>query len=303
MNKKVMTGRKREVDQSVRILNDMDMKGLNVKILYGIIYLIVIMFCLVMTLPVIWTIASAAKDIDEFYRIPPTIIPQSFHPEKFLEVWREFNLARNYIYTAYVVGIAVAISITSNGLMAYSLSRLKPAGSKFIFNMLYITMMLPGLASLAAQMKIVVDFPILHVNLMNTPWTMWIMAGCNVFTVIWFKGYFDGIPTSIIESAKLDGASTLRIFAQIVLPMAKPVILTQALLKINAGWADYFWPMIVLKEKNHQTVMVRALALQGSLSVDKKLILMTLIMVPVMIFFAVFQKYIMGNATMGGVKE
>ena len=190
--------------------------------------------------------------------------------------------------------------IISNGFMAYALSRLKPKGYKLILTLFLWTMMLPG--SMAAQMKNIVNFPLLHINLTNTPWPMWIMAAGSPFMVIWFKGYFDTIPLSIIESAKIDGATNVTIFGRIVMPMAKPIILTQAIMTFNSAWQDYFWPMLLLKDKNIQTIMVRVLAMQGSLAVDEQMVLLTLVMIPPIIFFIIMQKYLIGNENEGGVK-
>lgn len=283
-----------------RILSIMDMKNPKIKALYTIIYIYVIILCLCAAVPILWTLVSATKNIDEFYRIPPTIIPQSFHPEKFLEGWKKFSFTKYYLNTAFVALGYVVFGIISNGFMAYALSRLKPKGYKLILTLFLWTMMLPG--SMAAQMKNIVNFPLLHINLTNTPWPMWIMAAGSPFMVIWFKGYFDTIPLSIIESAKIDGATNVTIFRRIVMPMAKPIILTQAIITFNSAWQDYFWPMLLLKDKNIQTIMVRVLAMQGSLAVDEQMVMLTLVMIPPIIFFIIMQKYLIGNENEGGVK-
>lgn len=283
-----------------RILSIMDMKNPKIKALYTIIYIYVIILCLCAAVPILWTLVSATKNIDEFYRIPPTIIPQSFHPEKFLEGWKKFSFTKYYLNTAFVALGYVVFGIISNGFMAYALSRLKPKGYKLILTLFLWTMMLPG--SMAAQMKNIVNFPLLHINLTNTPWPMWIMAAGSPFMVIWFKGYFDTIPLSIIESAKIDGATNVTIFGRIVMPMAKPIILTQAIMTFNSAWQDYFWPMLLLKDKNIQTIMVRVLAMQGSLAVDEQMVMLTLVMIPPIIFFIIMQKYLIGNENEGGVK-
>lgn len=283
-----------------RILSIMDMKNPKIKALYTIIYIYVIILCLCAAVPILWTLVSATKNIDEFYRIPPTIIPQSFHPEKFLEGWKKFSFTKYYLNTAFVALGYVVFGIISNGFMAYALSRLKPKGYKLILTLFLWTMMLPG--SMAAQMKNIVNFPLLHINLTNTPWPMWIMAAGSPFMVIWFKGYFDTIPLSIIESAKIDGATNVTIFRRIVMPMAKPIILTQAIMTFNSAWQDYFWPMLLLKDKNIQTIMVRVLAMQGSLAVDEQMVMLTLVMIPPIIFFIIMQKYLIGNENEGGVK-
>ena len=118
-----------------RILSIMDMKNPKIKALYTIIYIYVIILCLCAAVPILWTLVSATKNIDEFYRIPPTIIPQSFHPEKFLEGWKKFSFTKYYLNTAFVALGYVVFGIISNGFMAYALSRLKPKGYKLILTL------------------------------------------------------------------------------------------------------------------------------------------------------------------------
>lgn len=296
MSKKAST----KVQLNNRIFSVMDMKNPKAKALYIAIYVYVIILCICSAVPILWTVLSATKDIDEFYRIPPTILPQSFHPEKFLECWKKFDFTKYYLNTFFIAMGYVVFGIISNGFMAYALSRLKPKGYKLILTLFLWTMLMPG--SLAAQMKNIVNFPLLNINLTNTPWPMWIMAAGSPFMVIWFKGYFDTIPSAIIESAKIDGATNVTIFAKIVMPMAKPIILTQAIMTFNSAWQDYFWPMLLLKDKSIQTIMVRVLAMQGALAVDEQMVMLTLVMIPPIIFFIIMQKYLVGNANEGGVK-
>lgn len=283
-----------------RIFTVLDMKNPGARLLYNAMYAFIVILCAVTVLPILWTLVSATKDIDEFYRLPPTIIPQSFHPEKFIEGWKKFNFTKYYVRTALVSMGYVAFSIVGNGLAAYSLSRLKPKGAKAILTLLMWTMMFP--VSLAAQLKNIVNFPILHINLTNTYWPMWLMTMGGPYAIIWFKGYFDTISSSVIESAKLDGAGNGVIFLRFILPLAKPIILTHALTTFISAWQDYFWPMILLKDKEIQTIMPRILALQGSLAVDDQMVMLTLVMVPPMIFSVVMQKYLIGNNNEGGVK-
>ena len=89
---------------------------------------------------------------------------------------------------------------------------------------------------------------------------------------------------------------------KIIMPIAKPIILTQAIMTFNSAWQDYFWPMILLKEKDIQTIMARVLAMQGSLAVDEQMVMLTLVMIPPIIFFIIIQKHLVGNMNEGGVK-
>lgn len=284
------------------IILDNELNSPKYKCLYSCIVAIIVIFCFIAAVPILWVLISSTKDVEEFYRIPPTIIPQSFHPEKIGEVWKMLNFGRAYLNTGIAVIGTVFFAIMSNGMMGYALSRIKPKGHKWIFKIIFISMMLPAGGTMAAKMKLIVDFPILHLNMINTFWPMWLMSMANCFTVIWYKDYFDSVPQSVIEAARLDGTTDMGIFTRIILPLCKPIIFYQVIVNINHAWSDYFWPLLILKDKSLQTVMVRALALQGKLSVNENLIMLTLVMIPPMIFFVIFQKYLMEGMDTGAVK-
>ena len=116
MSKKAST----KVQLNNRIFSVMDMKNPKAKALYTAIYVYVIILCICSAVPILWTVVSATKDIDEFYRIPPTILPQSFHPEKFLEGWKKFNFTKYYLNTFFIAMGYVVFGIISNGFMAYA---------------------------------------------------------------------------------------------------------------------------------------------------------------------------------------
>lgn len=289
-------------DKRTSIIMESELNTLRYGALYKAIFVMILVFCLITMLPVLWVLISSTKDIDEFYRIPPTIIPQSFHPEKIGQVWKMIDFGKAYLNTIVMAIGTVFFSIAGNGLMAYSLSRIKPKGSDLILKLLFLTMLLPSGGTLAAKMKLIVDFPIFHINFINTPWPMWIMGMASCFTIIWFKDYFDSVSQSVIEAARLDGLGEVGIFTKIMIPLCKPVIFYQVIMNINHAWADYFWPMLVFKNKSLQTVMVRALALQGKLAMDEQLIMLTFVMLPPMIFFIIFQKKFMYGMDGGAVK-
>ena len=143
---------------------------------------------------------------------------------------------------------------------------------------------------------------IVNLHMLNTYWPMILMAGYNAFLTIVFKSFFDGIPSALIESAQIDGCTRLGVFFRIVLPLSKAVMFTAAILSFNAAWGDFFWPLLVLKDRSVYTIMVEVYTVQQNIAQDQALIILTFAIIPPAIMFVFFQKYIMQGMTMSGIK-
>lgn len=197
----------------------------------------------------------------------------------------------------------ILIGTTSTGLVAYTISKIKPAGYKIVWGMLLSTLILPNAITIVPVYMTWLDFPVLHLNLLNTYWPFWIPAfGAGVVTTAIYKAFFDNVPSSILEASKIDGCSEVGIFFRIVLPICKPIIVTTVITQFNASWSDFFGPFLYLTDKEKWTVMLYAFKLNG-LPIDEMLLVLTFSMLPPMIVFFFFQKHIMNGFTMSGVKE
>ncbi|UUZ97097.1 ABC transporter permease subunit [Paenibacillus sp. P25] len=142
------------------------------------------------------------------------------------------------------------------------------------------TMLLPNTLGMVPIFKNIIDFPVIGINLTNTFWPMWMMAGANAFYVIVFKGFFDGIPPSLVDAAKMDGGTRLSIFFRVVAPLSKPVIMAITIFTVNAAWADFFWPYMVLKDQSMWTVIVAIFNLKSVVPLDIQFIALTFAMIP-----------------------
>lgn len=292
---------KKEKQIKTGIISSMDLKKPSVKVFYGIMLFFLWVVVLVCLVPALWTLSSSVKDVKEIYAIPPTFIPKSFHPEKLLETWKNYNFVRYYLNTFIVTIGTIVFSIFSNGLAGYVISKMKPKGINIVFALIMASMMIPTNVSLVPVYKNIIDVPLLHVNLLNTFWPMILMAGANSFMIIVYKSFFDGIPTALLEAARLDGCGELRTFWNIVLPLSKPILFTAVILAFKDAWSDFFWPYMVLKERLMYTVMVEVFSLK-ELAIDERMIILTFSIIPPVILFCFFQKYIMQGFTMSGIK-
>ena len=296
---------KKKDAQAMGIISKFVMQNPSVKVLYGLIWFFLILAVLLCFVPPLWCMTSALKDSREFFSVPATIIPRSFHPEKLWETWEMLNFGQAYINTVIVLCGSLVMSLVCNGMMGYVLSRLRPRGYKLVLSLVLWTLMLPQSVSQVPLFKNFLSLPILGINITESYLPMWLLAGANAFYVLIFKSFFDGIPQSLIEAARLDGCTNLGIFFRVMLPLSKPVLMVIAIFTINASWSDFFWPYLVLGSRSElYTVMVKIFYMAGSsgYSEDIQVVALIFTIIPPTILFLFFQRYIMSGFTLSGIK-
>lgn len=297
---------KKKDAQAMGIISKFDMQNPSVKVLYGLIWFFLILAVLLCFVPPLWCMTSALKDSREFFSVPATIIPRSFHPEKLWETWEMLNFGQAYLNTIFVLCGSLVMSLVCNGMMGYVLSRLRPRGYKLVLSLVLWTLMLPQSVSQVPLFKNFLSLPILGINITESYLPMWLLAGANAFYVLIFKSFFDSIPQSLIEAARLDGCTNLGIFFRVMLPLSKPVLMVIAIFTINASWSDFFWPYLVLGSRSElYTVMVKIFYMAGGssgYSEDIQVVALIFTIIPPTILFLFFQRYIMSGFTLSGIK-
>jgi multiple sugar transport system permease protein len=273
-----------------------------VRLLYWLMFALLLLLGAVCLFPPLWVLLSSMKDINEFFAVPPTIIPRTFHPEKLANVWRDMNFGLYYRNSLLMAAGDLLWCLTLNGLAGFVISRLKPKGSTLLFTLIMWTMLMPSSLNLVPLFRTFLDFPVLHLNLTNTFFPMWIMSGANCFYILMFKSFFDTIPASYVEAARIDGCSALGIFGRVILPMSKPIIMVVSIFTVAGSWDNFMWPYLVLKDAALRTVPVHLFTLRTYFSKDLQVAAILFALLPPAALFCVFQKQIMSGANMSGIK-
>lgn len=299
----VRVKQKKIAQEFTGIIGAIDYKKPSIKIIYWGIYAVCILTCLICILPPLWIMLSSFSDIKDLLAVPPSIIPKSFHPEKLVEAWRKLDFFKYYMNTFVLVIGDLAFAILINGLAGYVISRLKPKGSTLVFTLILWTMMMPNSLNMIPLYGTFLNFPLIHMNLTNTYWPMWLMSGANPFNILMFKSFFDGIPHAYIEAARIDGCSNLGIFRKIILPLSKPIIMVISIFTVTASWDNFLWPYLILKNEELYTVAVKIFAMKSvGFPLDLHLMALLFAILPPLILFVFFQKHIMTGFALGGVK-
>lgn len=280
-----------------------ELKKPSVRIFHLAIVLILILHIVVFLLPLLWLILSAFKSTKEFLQIPPTLWPEKFHWEYIPKVWNRCKFGRAYINTALLAAGSCFFNITFNGLTGYVLSRLKPKGSAIVNTIIFWMLLLPSGMSTVPLYMTFTNFPILHISLNNTFWPFWLPAMFNCFNILLFKSFFNGISTTYLEAARIDGCGNLRAFIKIILPLSKPIVITQIVFGINGSMNNFFFPLLLLTRDELKPIALKLYALKGQLVENEYLLALLIVTAIASVIFLIFQKYIMQGMNLGGIKE
>ncbi len=194
------------------LISDKELARPRVRLVYWLaLATVTILFTLAFVFPLYWMFASALKSPAEYAQPTPTLVPQTFHPETYAAAWTRLDVARYFANTAYYAVGGWLIQILVDVAAAYALSKLRPIFGKLVLGMMLASLMLPASALLIPAYLTVVDVPLLHVNLLNTPWALWLPAAANAFNIYVLNRFFDLIPDDLLDLAAMDGAGRLRI--------------------------------------------------------------------------------------------
>lgn len=283
-----------------------DLRKRPVKLGYAVMYLAALVAVLVAVLPILWVILSGFKDIKEFTRgvkvgkyYQVQLFPQSLSLEGYLTTWNQLKYYQYYLNSLWVVIGSVVAALVFNGLFAYSISRLKPRGYKLVFALVMGTLMLPGTTSMVPLL-----INITKLGLIGSFVPLWLSAGASAFYVVMFKNFYDALPDSLLEAARLDGCNNLQLFFKIVFPLSMPINIVIIIYAINAAWSDFMLPYLVLSGTKLETVMVRLFSFRTSIRANDTSIIRAIVfsIIPPIVLFIFFQRLITQNVTATGIK-
>jgi multiple sugar transport system permease protein len=253
---------------------------------------------LLVTIPFIWMILSAFKPESEVMQLTPTLLPQEFTLENFYNLFVNMNFAL-YLKNTLVVVFWSFFGLILNAMAGYAFAKFEFKGRNKLFFLVLATMMIPG------QVTMIPVYLILNqMHLTNTMAGIVLPGLVGAFGIFLFRQFMTTIPDELLEAARLDGASELRVFWQIVLPMTKPILAVQGILTFIAGWNSFLWPLIIANDESLYTLSVGLQLLKGQYGGNFALQMAgsTFMVVPIIIIFILFQRYIIDGYTISGIK-
>lgn len=270
-----------------------------------LIYLGMTVAALIFMFPLIWMVVSSFKDdarifsdITSLRAFLPAFKEDIFFNYK--EVLEKLPLIKAMLNSLSYIVVIIAVGLIVNSMAGYAFARLKFPKKNFFFSLILAVMIIPAQTVMLPQFSI-----IYKLGLSNSYLALILPAIASPMYIFLFKQNFMGIPESIEEAAKLDGASALRTFFQLIVPLAKPVYATVSILVFIAYWNDFVWPVMVISDTSKQTIQMALSSLFSIKPVNYGNVMagLTLVTIPVLIIFLSLQKYYVAGIASTGAKN
>ncbi len=248
--------------------------------------------------PFIWMIASSFKPQSESIDYPPTVLPQAPTLEYYYTLFTELDFGRYLLNTVIVVLISF-IGLVLMAMAGYAFAKFDFRGKSWMFFLVLATLMIP------VQVTMIPTYLIINgLNLTNTLVGIALPTLVSGFAIFLFRQFMTTIPTEMLEAARLDGAGEFRTFWQIVLPMSKPILAVQVVLTFIGGWNSFLWPLILSSDQKLYTLSVGLNLLNQQLAVNPSLQMAgaTVMVLPILIVFIIFQRYVIQGFALSGLK-
>ena len=265
----------------------------------ALVHAMLILGAIVTLLPLAWMISASFMTTGEASVYPPRVIPRSFTLDQYTELFTRMNIGRSFLNSAFVAGMTTVISLLFNSMAGYAFAKLRFSGRDRMFGFLLAALVIPtqiGMLPLFLMFK--------SVGLINTYWGVILPATASIYGIFLMRQFIRSIPDDLLDAARIDGASELRIYWSVVLPVARPILATLALFTFMASWNDFMWPLIVLTDEDKYILPVAIASLSGEHSQDIELMMASsvLTVIPVLILFIALQRYYIAGLMAGSVK-
>ncbi len=264
-------------------------------------YAVLIFFAFIFFMPFYWMVTTAIKDPSMIFRNPPQWIPDPVHWENFGKIFQRMPLNK-YIFNTLIVSIVPVLGeLFAAPMIAYSLTKVPWKGPKYIFPIILATMMIPWQVT---QIPMFATWS--RLGLVNTfvPLTLPAFFGWAYYIYL-MRQFIKGLPNSVIEAARIDGAGEIRILYSIVYPMCKPVLTTIVVLIFMGCWNDLNGPLLFLQDSSKYTLSIGLQMFLTGASKEWDLLMAAsaLFTLPLIIIFFFAQKQILGGiSTTSGLK-
>lgn len=261
-------------------------------------FVLVLLLVIVFISPFMVMVLTAFKTNSDAFTIPVKLLPRKWVTENFPAAFAAIPYFRYMGNTIFITVLSVMGQLLITPIVAYSLAKIKWKGADIISGLVMATMMIPITVTMVPLYKIYSKL-----GLTNTyvPLILPMFFG-KAFYIVIVRQFFNGIPDSLIEAAKIDGANHFTCYGRIAMPLCKPVLTTIGIYAFLDAWSDYLYPLIFITKPEKYTLSLGLQQYMSEYSVDwARLMAAALVFVlPVILCFAIFQKnFVEGIATSG----
>jgi multiple sugar transport system permease protein len=249
--------------------------------------------------PLAWMAAVSLMPTGSSSVYPPPLLPSHPTLEQYRLLFEQQRMGRYFANSVIVATAATAASLVFNGLAGYAFAKLAFAGRARLTGWLLAALLIP------AQVTMIPLFGLMKaLSLVNTYAAAVVPSMASLFGIFLVRQYALSIPDDLLDAARIDGASEWRIFRSIVLPLLTPILVTLGVFTFLGTWNDFMWPLIVLSDRDLQTLPVALAGLSREHVQDNELMMAGAVVtvVPVLVLFVALQRHYLQGILVGSVK-
>ncbi|TDD23700.1 carbohydrate ABC transporter permease [Nonomuraea diastatica] len=265
-------------------------------------YTLLAALAVVFVAPLLWALGTSLKSQSEATRMPPTLFPTEPVTRAYgtlFEGTTQTPVLRWFANSLIAATLHMLLVLAVSSLAAYALVRLEFRGKRLMFAVIVGTLLVPGFVFLIPQF-LIID----QLGWLDSLTALIVPGAAGAFGVFFLRQFFLGLPRELDEAALVEGANHWQIFTRITLPLSKPALATLAVLSFLANWNDFIWPIFVIFSPEYFTLPPGLSILQGAYTIDYPVIMAGAVLasVPVLILFALTQRYVIEGISRSGLK-
>jgi multiple sugar transport system permease protein len=266
-----------------------------------VIYGLLILGCLFTLVPFLWMIGTSFKSSTEIVRLPPTLIPEKFTLQSYTTIFNDprVPIARFYLNSIIVTFSVVIMVLFTSSLAGFVFAKYQFFGKNLAFTLILATMMIPF-----QVMMIPLYLILVRLKITDSLLGLIVPGATSAFGIFLMRQFVESIPGELIDAARIDGASEFGIYTRIVLPQMGAALATLGIFQFMGTWNDYLWPLIVITTTERRTlpIMLTWYNSQHGARFDLTMAASILVILPVLIVYFLFQRWIVRGIALTGFK-
>ena len=274
---------------------------------------VLILGAIAMVLPFVWMLSTSLKPPDQLFTVPPTWLPHPLRWETYVKAMSAGNFGRYAMNSLFLAAANLVTNVLLSALAGYAFARLRFPGRNLLFVLVLATLMVPYQVTIIPLFVIVRHIPLFGGNdllgqggigWINSYWGLIVPGAVGAFGIFMLRQFFQTLPGELEDAARIDGAGELRIFWQIMLPLAMPAVATLAIFSFQAGWNAFLWPLLITNTDDMRTIQLglTVFVQQYSTQWDQLMAATVVATLPVIVAFGVGQRLIVRGIAFTGIK-
>lgn len=263
-------------------------------------YLFTFLIAVTVLIPILWLLVSSFKTDVGVIKFPPRFFPEEWTLHQYLYVGDSIPIFEMTKNTVIFAGGVTVISLLFDSMAGYAFARMRFKGSKVLFSIILLTMMVPFQIIMTP-----LYIEVYKLHLLDSYLGLILPRATSAFGIYMMSSFFQGLPKSLEESGRIDGMSEFRIFWSIMMPLCKPALVSLGIFHFMNNWNDLLYPLMLTSSQNKRTLSAGLAVLVGNkvIKYGPTLAATMISLTPLLILYIFCQKYFIEGVAASGVKE